>query len=141
MNRMHLLTVFVAVGQARCFSEAANHLGLSPASITRAMSSLEAYPGVELLQRTTRYVRLTEVGAHYFEAIRKIVAKIAEVDDVAATSPRGRLVVAAPELFGTFFVMPHIVDYLKEYAHVEVAARFFHGFRTRSFLPRMSQFA
>lgn len=124
MNHMHFLTVFVAVGQARSFAEAANRLALSPASITRAISGLENYLGVELLQRTTRNVRLTEAGARYFIDVREIVAKIADVDDAAAASPRGKLIVAATDSFGNFFVMPHIAEYLEDYPHVEVAANF-----------------
>lgn len=119
-----MLNVFVAVGETRCFAAAAHRLGLSPAAVTRSIANLEMMLGVELLQRTTRNVRLTEAGQRYLDNVRNVVAEIDEVMDSATAIPKGQLVIAAPESFGKSFVMPCIVEYLARFPHVEVVATF-----------------
>jgi DNA-binding transcriptional LysR family regulator len=120
-----MLNVFVAVGETQGFAAAAHRLGLSPAAVTRAIAGLETMLGVELLQRTTRNVRLTEAGQRYLDDIRHIVTEIDEVNEATTPAPKGQLVVAAPESFGKFFVMPCITEYLTRFPHVEVVAGFF----------------
>jgi DNA-binding transcriptional LysR family regulator len=115
VDRMHMLSVFMAVGETRGFAAAAQRLGLSPAAITRAIYCLESELGVELLRRTTRNVGLTEAGKRYLADIKSILEQVAEVNDAASVSPRGTLVVAAPELFGRSFVMPCIAEYLDRF--------------------------
>lgn len=120
-----MLTVFIAVGEAQGFAAAAHRLGLSRAAVTRAIACLEMELGVELLRRTTRNVRLTEAGMRYLADIKDVVTQIAEVNDAATVSPKGTLVVAASELFGRFFVMPCIAEYLSRFPDVEVVGYFF----------------
>lgn len=127
MDRMHLMTVFVAVGEEQSFAAAARRLLLSPAAVTRAVAALEAHLGVKLLLRTTRNVRLTEAGKRYLDDVKQIVAKIAEADETAAginVAPTGNLAVTAPVLFGKLYVMPTIVEYLKRFPEVDVSAYF-----------------
>lgn len=127
MDRLHLMTVFVAVAEAESFAGGARRLGMSPPAVTRAVSALEERLGVRLLTRTTRIVRPTEAGLRYLEDARRIIAEIDEADEAAAgvnAEPRGRLAVTAPVLFGRMFVMPAIVEYLQRYPAVDVSALF-----------------
>lgn len=125
VDRMHLLSVFLAVGETQGFASAAQRLGLSPPAISRAISSLETELGVELIRRTTCNVRLTDAGKRYLADIRDILEQVAEVNDAASLSPRGTLVVAAPELFAKSFVMPCIAGYLDLFPDVDVVGYFF----------------
>ena len=125
MDRFHLMSVFVAVAEAQSFSGGARRLGMSPPAVTRAIAALESRLGVKLLNRTTRYVRVTEVGQHYFDDARRVIGEVDAADEAAAginKEPRGHLAVTAPVLFGKMFVMPGIVDYLQRYPDMEVAA-------------------
>ncbi|CAG9183379.1 LysR family transcriptional regulator [Cupriavidus pampae] len=127
MDHVHLMTVFVAVGEVESFAAAARRLDLSPAAITRAVAALEERLGVKLLARTTRSVRLTEAGRRYLDDARNILVSIMEANEAAVginASPRGNLSVTASVLFGKAFVMPSIVHFLKEYPEVEVSAVF-----------------
>lgn len=127
MDRLHLMTVFVAVGEEESFAGGARRLGMSPPAVTRAISALEARLGVKLLQRTTRYVRVTEAGHRYLDDARRILEQVDEADEAAGginAAPRGHLTVTAPVLFGKMFVMPGIVDYLNRYPDVKVSALF-----------------
>lgn len=127
MDHMHLMTVFVAVGEQESFAAASRSLNLSPAAITRAVAALEEKLGAQLLQRTTRHVRLTEAGQRYLDDCRSILANIEEANDAVAggdTTPKGKLNITASVLFGKVFVTPCIVQYLKEYPEVDIAAYF-----------------
>ncbi|MNZ21930.1 HTH-type transcriptional regulator DmlR [compost metagenome] len=127
MDQIHLMKVFVAVGELESFAAAARRLDISPAAVTRAVSALEDMLGVKLLLRTTRSVRLTQAGSRYLEDTRHILASISEANEAAAginATPKGELAVTAPILFGKKFVMPSIVRYLQQYPEVDVSAYF-----------------
>ncbi|KAF1042025.1 MAG: HTH-type transcriptional regulator DmlR [Herbaspirillum frisingense] len=127
MDQIHLMNVFMAVGEEESFAAAARRMDLSPAAVTRAVSALEERLGVKLLLRTTRNVRLTEAGRRYLDDTRNILASIEEANEAAAgvnSAPRGNLSVTAPVLFGKSFVMPCVVRFLQQYPEVEVSAYF-----------------
>ena len=127
MDRFFLMSVFVAVAEEESFARGARRLGMSPPAVTRAIASLEKRLGITLLTRTTRYVRVTDAGLNYLESARRILAEADEADEAAAgvyAAPRGHLAVTAPVLFGSMFVMPGIVDYLRRYPEVSVSAVF-----------------
>lgn len=127
MDRLHLMTVFVAVAEAESFSAAARRLSMSAPAVTRAISTLEKRLGVRLLTRTTRFVRTTEAGQRYLDDARRIIAEADEADEAASginATPRGRLMLTAPVLFGRLFVTPIVVDYLQRYPEVTVSALF-----------------
>lgn len=127
MDRLYLMTVFVAVAEEESFAGAARRLGMSPPAVTRAIASLEERLGVKLLNRTTRYVRATESGQRYLEDARRVIAAADEADEAAvgiSAQPRGHMTITAPVLFGRMYVMPGIVDYLKKYPDTSVSALF-----------------
>ena len=123
LDRLHLINVFVAVVDANGFAGAARKLNISPPAVTRAINELESHLGVRLLTRTTRVVRVTEPGARYAIDCRQILAQLAEADESVAgmqRTPRGRLTITAPVLFGAKFVAPVVTEYLQ--ANPEVMA-------------------
>jgi DNA-binding transcriptional LysR family regulator len=127
MDRLHLMTVFVAVAEEEGFAAGARRLHMSPPAVTRAVAALEERLGVKLLNRTTRYVRPTDAGQRYLEDARRVLAEADAADEAAAgvnAEPRGHLGVTAPVLFGRMFVMPGIVEYLECYPGTEVSAVF-----------------
>jgi DNA-binding transcriptional LysR family regulator len=127
MDRLHLMSVFVAVAEEESFAGGARRLGMSPPAVTRAVAALEARLGIKLLARTTRFVRATEAGRRYVEDARRIIAEVDEADEAAVGThgePRGELSITAPVLFGKMFVTPGIVEFLRCYAAMKVSALF-----------------
>src|SRR3954471_16361040 len=121
MDRIDAMAAFVAVADLEGFAPAARKLGLSPSNVTRLIAALEDRLGARLLQRTTRSVTLTDVGARYLERARRILGDIEEAEISAQaerTQPRGRLVVSAPIGFGRLHVSPVMSAYLKRYPGV-----------------------
>src|SRR3989440_8537653 len=121
MDRIDAMQAFVAVADLQGFAPAARKLGLSPSAVTRLIAALEGRLGARLLQRTTRKVALTDVGARYLERVRRILADVEEAEGAAEgeqTRPGGRLVVSAPVGFGRLHVSPVMSAYLKRYPEV-----------------------
>jgi DNA-binding transcriptional LysR family regulator len=121
------MAIFVAVVDEGGFAAAARKLQLSPPVATRAVTELEEVMGVRLLTRTTRVVRVTEVGARYALDCRRILADVTETEEAATGSHgavRGRLVVTSSTMFGRMRVAPIVTAYLRRYPETEVECRF-----------------
>ncbi len=121
MDRLDAMQAFVAVADLQGFAPAARKLGLSPSGVTRLIAALEEHLGARLLQRTTRSVTLTDVGARYLERVRRILADVEEAEGSAEgerTRPSGRLVVSAPVGFGRLHVSPVMSAYLMRHPEV-----------------------
>lgn len=115
------MKALVAVADLKGFAPAARKLGVSASGITRLIAALEDHVGVRLLQRTTRSVALTDVGARYLQRARMILADIEEAEAAAQaerTRPNGRLIVSAPVGFGRIHVTPLMSAYLQRYPEV-----------------------
>ena len=80
------LKSFVAVVDAGTFTDAAAALGLTQASVSRSVAALETTLGVRLLQRSTRHVALTAVGAQVLEGARRVLDEVAHLHRIASQS-------------------------------------------------------
>jgi DNA-binding transcriptional LysR family regulator len=124
MDRLDALRAFVVAVDRGSLSAAARMLGRSPASITRAVGSIEERLGTALLRRTTRSLKLTEAGEHYIVVARRVLADLDEAEKSAGagtSEPQGLLTVTAPLAFGSLHVPPILDAYLA--AHAGVRAR------------------
>ena len=127
MDRFHLMNVFVAVVDTNGFAGAARKLSMSPPAVTRAINELETHLGLRLLTRTTRTVRVTDAGERYVQDCRRILAEMLEADESVSgmhSSPRGRLTITAPVLFGGMYVTPIVTEYLTRYPEVSASCMF-----------------
>jgi DNA-binding transcriptional LysR family regulator len=121
MDRLDAMHAFVLVADLKGFAPAARKLGVSASAVTRMVAGLEEHLGARLLQRTTRSVMLTDVGARYLERARRILGDVEEAEGsvrAERTQPSGRLVVSAPLMFGRLHVSPIMSAYLKKYPGV-----------------------
>ncbi|WP_415922261.1 LysR family transcriptional regulator [Tateyamaria sp. SN6-1] len=121
MDRIQALEVFVAVAEAESFAGGARVVGLSAPSVTRGVNALEQRLGARLFTRTTRQVRLTDVGAAYLEDARAILAHLQSADDAAAgaaTNPVGKLRITCSHEFGRIYVTPILTAFLDTYPDV-----------------------
>ena len=68
MTDLNSLVVFAKVVEANSFSEAARRLKMPISTVSRRIAEFEAQLGVRLLERSTRSLRLTDLGAEVLEA-------------------------------------------------------------------------
>ncbi|CAA9526299.1 MAG: hypothetical protein AVDCRST_MAG67-3703 [uncultured Solirubrobacteraceae bacterium] len=74
MPDLRQLRAFVAVAEELNFTRAAERLHLAQQAVSKSVAQLERELGAELLQRTTRDVRLTQAGAALLESGREALA-------------------------------------------------------------------
>lgn len=123
MYDLNLMAVFAHVAQEESFSAAARKLGMSRSAASKAIAKLEASLGARLLNRSTRHLSLTEVGAAFLEHCSRIVQEAesaGEIVETLNTRPRGILKVAASVAFGTLHIAPAMSDFLDQYPELEM---------------------
>ncbi len=123
MDQFAALKSFVAVAEAKSFSEAARRLRVDKSAISRQIADLESELGARLLNRTTRSLCLTEVGQAYFDRAARVLADLEGANRAVRelrAAPRGRLRVSAPMSFGFLHLMPALSDFLARYPDVVV---------------------
>ncbi len=117
---LHLLTV---LAQTQSFTQTAQRLGVSKASVSARINELEKSAGVPLVRRTTRSVVLTEAGSRLAQDIEASFARIAEsfshVKDLAG-APRGLVRVTAPVALGRQVIAPALPAFLLQYPEVRL---------------------
>ncbi len=116
MDRLTGLQIFVRVVETGSFSRAATDLGLTQPTVTKHVSELERRLGVRLLNRNSRGVGMTEIGALYFERC-KLVLREFEATEAFVSERRddlvGSLRVGASMAFGRNVIGPLLLDFLK----------------------------
>lgn len=114
---------FAAVADHGGFTAAAASLGLSKASVSKAVTRLEAALGITLLHRSSRSVTLSTAGAGLVGEARAMVAAALAATE-AARGDRldlaGPIRLAAPMSFGIRLLGPPLADFLARHPAVEI---------------------
>lgn len=123
MDRLDAMEVLTRVVETGNLSAAGRSLGMPLATVSRKISDLEAHLETRLLHRASRRVTLTDAGAAYVAACRRILEEVREAERAAAgeySAPRGALTVAAPIVFGRRHVLPILADFLAAFPEIDV---------------------
>jgi DNA-binding transcriptional LysR family regulator len=121
MDRFHALTAFARVVEAGSFAGAAERLGVSVSSVSRAVADLEAHLDARLLNRTTRRLSLTETGQAFFERCVQLLADLEEAEMAVSSAsivPRGTLRITCSATFGARHLAPAIAAFAASYPQV-----------------------
>src|SRR3546814_17773387 len=95
--------MFAAVVEHRSLTAAAKALGLSEATVSKAISRLESRIGATLFHRTSRRLSLTATGLRLSERAARILPEAVAAEEGGhddASSPKGTIRLAAPMSFG-----------------------------------------
>jgi DNA-binding transcriptional LysR family regulator len=123
MVDLNLLAIFARVVESGSFAEAARRLSTSRSAVSKAVAKLEVALGARLLNRTTRHLSLTEIGAAVAEHGGRILEEAAEAENFVASltaEPRGVLRVSASVAFGTLHVAPALAEFLPRHPQLKV---------------------
>lgn len=96
MNELESMRAFVKVVEVGSFAEAARQTGTSKSVITKRVNQLEAHMQLELLQRSTRRLDITDTGTHFYQRCVRILAELDEAKSAVSSTEWG--------LSGTFRV-------------------------------------
>ncbi|MDP3232821.1 MAG: LysR family transcriptional regulator [Myxococcales bacterium] len=120
---LNAVTAFVAVVEHRSFRAAARSLGVPKSTVSRRVALLEEQLGVQLLQRTTRTVSLTDVGDAFHQRCSQALGTISDAAREvrqSEASPKGVLRVTAPITFAEHFLGDIVTEFLSENPDVRV---------------------
>jgi DNA-binding transcriptional LysR family regulator len=123
MDRIDVMRIYVRVAELGSFTQAADSLALSKASVSSAIRGLETGLGARLLQRTTRKVQMTPDGHLFYERSRDMLAELDELhamfqhDDAALA---GRLRVDLPIGAARNIVMPVLPAFLRAHPRLQL---------------------
>ena len=122
MDRFADMQMFVKVVESASISAAAERLNVAKSAVSRRLAELEARLGVQLLQRTTRRLNLTDSGRSFYERSLRILADLEEAElavSQAHGALSGKLRVALPLSFGLLHLVPLINEFAAAHPEVE----------------------
>ena len=122
MDAAESLRVFVRVAELGSFTRAADSLGTSKASVSAAVSQLEAALGTRLLQRTTRKVQMTQDGQGFYERAKQVLADIDDLQTMfqGEAEISGRLRVDMPLGVARHIVLPQLPSFIEAHPQVKI---------------------
>ncbi len=126
MDRFEAMAMLREAVDRGSLSAAGRALRVPVPTLSRKISELEALLGARLLIRTTRRLALTDAGATYLAAARRILDEVDGAEREAAGEfavPKGELVVTAPLHFGRLHVLPVVADFLALFPAINVRLR------------------
>lgn len=123
MDRTTAMEILVSAVDRGGFTAAADHLGVTPSAVSKAVTRLEQRLGVRLLERTTRRIVPTPAGQDYLAACRRILGAIDDAEAAAMEGsgrPQGRLRINSGISFAMRQLAPALVAFGEAYPDVRL---------------------
>jgi len=127
MDKIDRMRAFALVAKNASFTTAAQRMGRSARLVSKYVADLENALGVQLLNRTTRSVSLTDAGATYLTLCVPLLDGFDELEDRVRNeqaSLRGAIHISAPTGFGAVRLVPSLATFAEAHPHVELNLRF-----------------
>ena len=121
MDQLRAIRYFSKVAETGSFTKAASAFKVPPSSLSRRVSDLEKSLGATLLKRSTRVVKLTEVGQVYYNDMQHILNQLEQSKETVRsyqTTPMGRLRISSMVGFGEKILLPLLDEFGKLYPEI-----------------------
>ncbi|MGU3522508.1 LysR family transcriptional regulator [Enterobacteriaceae bacterium C23F] len=126
MDRLEAMSLLIKVVDSGSMSAVSREIGIPLPTVSRKIAELEKHLGIQILTRSTRKLALTDAGADYLIAARRILEEIDSVERAAAGEyqvPKGELVITAPTMFGRLHILPLVTHFLADWPDIKVRLR------------------
>ncbi|WP_299852322.1 LysR family transcriptional regulator [uncultured Roseovarius sp.] len=127
MDKIDRMRAFALVANNASFTVAAQRMGRSARLVSKYVADLENALGVQLLNRTTRSVSLTDTGATYLTLCEPLLDGFDELEDRVRNeqaSLRGVIHISAPTGFGALRLVPSLAKFAEKHPNVELDLQF-----------------
>ncbi len=121
MDQLRAIRYFSKVVATGSFTKAARTFNVPPSSLSRRVADLEKSLGATLLKRSTRNVKLTEVGQIYYNDVQQILNKLEQSNETVRsyqTTPMGRLCISSMVGFGDKILLPLLDEFSALYPEI-----------------------
>jgi DNA-binding transcriptional LysR family regulator len=121
MDQLRALRYFSKVVETGSFTQAARVFDVPPSSLSRRVADLEKSLGATLLKRSTRVVKLTEIGQTYYNQIRDILNQLEHSNEVVRhyqAKPMGHLHISSMVGFGEPILLPLLDEFSQLYPEI-----------------------
>ncbi|WP_394199250.1 LysR family transcriptional regulator [Litoreibacter albidus] len=127
MDKIDRMRAFALVAKNASFTIAAQRMGRSARLVSKYVADLENALGVQLLNRTTRSVTLTDAGATYLALCAPLLDGFDELEEKVRNeqaSLRGAIHMSAPTGFGALRLVPSLARFAQKHPNVELDLKF-----------------
>src|SRR3954462_9498276 len=127
MDRITGVQLYIRIVEPGSFSRASADLGVSQPTATKHVAALEAKLGARLLNRNTRGVSATEIGALYYEKCKAIQRDLEEADNLASllqSKVGGQLRISTSVAFGRRVVTPLALAFMRDHPDISIDLSF-----------------
>ncbi|MGY4379267.1 DNA-binding transcriptional LysR family regulator [Bradyrhizobium sp. i1.3.6] len=121
MDRLEAMSVIVAVTETGSFSAASRRLNTPVATVSRTVAELEARLKAQLFQRSSRQMKLTDVGRSYIEACKRIIGQVDDAEREVSGEyriPKGDLAVTSPWGLGHMHLLPIALEFMDAFPDI-----------------------
>lgn len=126
MDKIDRMRAFALVAKNASFTVGAQRMGRSARLVSKYVADLEDALGVQLLNRTTRSVSLTDAGATYLAMCEPLLDGFDELEETVRNQQsalRGVIHISAPTGFGSVRLAPSLADFAAQHPEVEIDLR------------------
>ncbi len=123
VNKFEQIYAFVMVVEQMSFTKAADKLNMAKSSLSRRVSELEQRLGVQLLQRTTRKLSLTDQGQQFYKRSIQILTELEEAEELVGDEQvelKGRIRIAAPVSFSNQYLCSVVCEFNAKYPNIDL---------------------
>ncbi len=127
MDRITGVQLFIRIVETGSFSKASADLGVTQPTATKHVAAVEARLGARLLNRNTRGVSATEIGALYYEKCKTIQRELEEADNLASllqSKVGGQLRVSSSVSFGRRVLTPLVLEFMRRHPDITIDLSF-----------------
>jgi len=127
MDRITGVQLFIRIVETGSFSKASVDLGVTQPTATKHVAAVEARLGARLLNRNTRGVSATEIGALYYQKCKAIQRELEEADNLASllqSRVGGQLRISTSVAFGRRVLTPLVLAFMREHPEITIDLSF-----------------
>ena len=127
MDRVIGIQLFIRIVETGSFSKASVDLGVTQPTATKHVAAVEARLGARLLNRNTRGVSATEIGALYYEKCKAIQRDLEEADNLASLLQSrigGQLRISTSVAFGRRVLTPLVLAFMRQHPEISIDLSF-----------------
>ncbi|MDD1779703.1 LysR substrate-binding domain-containing protein [Enterovibrio sp. ZSDZ35] len=128
LDNLQQMVVLATVAHEQHFTRAAEYLGISKSQVSKQIRYLEERLGIQLVQRNTRSVALTEAGKQYAAFGRQIVETMQDAEAMVAgfrNEVSGRLKIGVAQSFGNAQITRLLSSFQSQYPNIDLEVHLF----------------